>query len=96
MRKGLCILLILFSIVGCKADKKNEGKVLNQLSGVLTHLDPQKRTGLDSAIQLAKVYETLVEVHPYNRPFELLPNLAAKLPHVSSDGKVYTLSLIHI
>ncbi|MEM9416903.1 MAG: ABC transporter substrate-binding protein [Bacteroidota bacterium] len=55
--------------------------------------DPARATDSYAVRQIAKVYEGLFEYHYLKRPFELVPNLAAAMPTVSADGRVYTIKL---
>lgn len=90
-------IFVLFILIFCTSCTKNSSttnrKVLNQISDPLTHFDPQKRTDLASSLQLAKIYEPLFEVHPFDSDFRMLPNLASKFPVVSEDGLTYTIKI---
>lgn len=68
-------------------------KVLLQVSQEVAQLDPQLNTGLAAGLQLAKMYESLLETHPYDGPFELVPNLAVAMPEMSKDRKSYTFKI---
>ena len=89
-------LLILFLlIISCSKNSEKfdpNKKVLNQESNPINHLDPQITTSLSAQLQLAKSYEALFEMHPYDPPFALLNNLA-KDYSVSKDGKTYTINI---
>jgi oligopeptide transport system substrate-binding protein len=89
MYKYVLITLLLFSCTNRSDISDSKTKTLNQISGPITHLDPQVSTGLAASLQLAKVYESLFEVHPYNAPYELIPAISDGLPKVSKDGKEY-------
>ena len=92
MKKLILLIFILsFSCVS-KQDNPNL-KVLNQVSQPLTHFDPQMTTGLAALIQLGKVYESLLETHPFEGPYKVLPSLSADLPKVSDDQKTYTFKI---
>ncbi|MCO4793276.1 MAG: hypothetical protein KC493_06180 [Bacteriovoracaceae bacterium] len=83
-------------LVLTSCSKNNSGlntKVLNQVSSPLTHFDPQMTTGLASLIQLGKVYESLLETHPFNGPYEVLPSLAEELPSLSNGKTIYTFKI---
>ena len=91
--KMITLLLILLMASCTKQKIDLNTKVLNQLSSPLTHFDPTMVTGLAAIIQLGKVYESLVETHPFNGPYEVLPSLAIELPKVSKDNLTYTFKL---
>lgn len=83
-------MLLTLSLISCfKNEKKFTEKVLNQTSTSVSHFDPQLATGLASSIQIGKIYESLLETHPFYGPYEVLPNLASKLPRVSKDARTY-------
>lgn len=88
------ILLVLLVLTSCSKNKIDPNlKVLNQVSQPLTHFDPQMTTGLASLIQLGKVYESLVETHPFDGPYKILPSLSSGMPKLSKDKKTYTFKL---
>jgi len=88
------ILTILLVLTSCTKNKIDPNlKVLNQVSQPLTHFDPQMTTGLASLIQLGKVYESLLETHPFEGPYKIMPSLAAEMPKLSKDKKTYTFKL---
>lgn len=88
------ILLALLVLTSCSKNNIDPNlKVLNQVSQPLTHFDPQMTTGLASLIQLGKVYESLVETHPFDGPYKILPSLSSGMPKLSKDKKTYTFKL---
>lgn len=91
MKKILLLCLVLFSC--SKSNEDLNKKVLNQISTPIQHFDLHLATGLASSLQLAKVYETLLETHPFDGPYKLLPNLAASLPTMSKNGLTYTFKI---
>jgi len=92
--KNIKLFFVALLLLGCtkKSINSNE-KVLNQVSQEIAQLDPHLNVGLAAQIQLAKMYETLMETHPFDGPFELLPNLAAEMPALSKDKMTYTFKL---
>jgi oligopeptide transport system substrate-binding protein len=48
---------------------------------------------LYSGREVAKIYEGLLNYHWLKIPYELIPNLAEKMPEVSKDGITYTFKL---
>ena len=90
MKSPLILFFVLGFIFSCtKETTENQTKILNQFSQPLSHLDPQLSTGLSSSLALGKIYEGLMEVHPFDGPYHLLPNLAQEMPKVSSSGLIY-------
>lgn len=55
--------------------------------------DPAHEEGVYTAIEVTKVYEGLYEYAYLKDPFELTPNLAAAMPTVSDDRRVYKIKL---
>ena len=86
------ILLLLFACSKTPDNVVNNKKVLNQESNPINHLDPQITTSVSAHMQLGKSYEALFEMHPYDPPFGLLPNLAESYK-ASKDGLSYTIKI---
>jgi ABC-type transport system substrate-binding protein len=57
------------------------------------HLDPAMSHDIYSQSLLGNVYEGLLEYHYLERPLKPVPNLAAAMPMVSPDGRIYTITL---
>ena len=55
--------------------------------------DPPQIEDQGSGIVSAQVYEGLLTYHPFARPYQLIPALAAELPTVSEDKRTYTFTL---
>jgi oligopeptide transport system substrate-binding protein len=53
-------------------------------------LDPIRAGDVPSGLAVGKIYETLLEYHYLDRPYRVIPALAADLPTISEDGLVYT------
>jgi len=58
--------------------------------GDIKGFDPVKASDVDTALQVCKIYEGLLEYDYLYRPYRLVPNLAESLPEVSADGLTYT------
>ena len=67
-------LLILSGSCSRSSQEDLTTKVLNLASSPISHFDPQLVTDLSSLLVLAKSYEALMETHPYQAPYEVLPN----------------------
>ncbi|MBI2519791.1 MAG: hypothetical protein HYV97_05225 [Bdellovibrio sp.] len=92
----IILFIFLFTLGGSCTRSSHEDltqKVLNVASTPISHFDPQLVTDLASLLVLAKSYEALMETHPYQAPYVVLPNLAAGMPTVSNDGRVYTFKI---
>lgn len=55
--------------------------------------DPAQANDVYANIEIAKVYEGLFEYHYLKEPSQLVPNLAAEMPAVSANGRVYTIKI---
>ena len=97
IRFGLLVLLVLvvwFYVRRSRTTYNQEEKVLaTMVEGNLESFDPAQAKDEYSIRQIAKVYEGLFEYHYLKRPFELVPNLAAAMPTISADGRIYTIKL---
>ncbi len=94
--KSLVLVLtgVLLLSVGCSKDRSFDERELHLISPEkIAGFDPIQISDMYSGNEAGKVYEGLFEFHPYKRPYELIPNLAAALPVVSADGLVYTFTL---
>lgn len=96
-RLGLIALVIL---VMMWFYRNRPHAIQNQAEKVLTTLaeanirgfDPVREDNVYATIEITKVYEGLFEYH-YLKDCELAPNLAAEMPTVSADGRVYTIKI---
>ncbi|MDD1418888.1 ABC transporter substrate-binding protein [Dolichospermum sp. ST_sed1] len=57
------------------------------------YLDPQQQFDQASGDVVKTVYDSLLQYHYLKRPYELQPNLLAKMPEVSADGTTLTFEL---
>jgi oligopeptide transport system substrate-binding protein len=91
---NLIFTIVLISSIGCT--KKRDLTIKELQISV-----PQKVKGMDpifandrySSNEIARVYEGLLEYHYLKRPYTLVPNLAAEMPKVSTDGLTYTFKI---
>lgn len=87
----ICTALSFFS---CTKKEDKDIKVLNMSVGAkVKGMDPIYANDLYSSMEVAKVYEGLLEYHYLKRPFTLKPNLAEAMPTVSEDGLEYTFKI---
>lgn len=56
-------------------------------------MDPPRVEDQASGKLTANIFEGLVSYHPYARPYQVQPAIAASLPEVSEDGLTYTFHL---
>ncbi len=63
------------------------------MDGAPASLDPAQASNIYANFIVVNLYDTLYRYKYLARPYQLEPNLAEGLPHVSSDGLIYT---IHI
>ena len=95
---SLLVLLSVFVLLaGCERARSEESdeKVayLSMRTAGPNTLDPvQGATQYDNR-SCAPVYQTLLQYKYFHRPVELVPLLAAEMPEVSEDGKVYRFQL---
>ena len=57
-------------------------------------LDPAHANDFFSGTAVRRTYEGLYQYHYLNRPYEVVPNIAAAMPAISADGKTYTIRLL--
>jgi oligopeptide transport system substrate-binding protein len=99
LSKTLAMTAVLLGIVSsaCKpASKHQDAKTM-----VLNHFRTSAHKSLDPMVQfdsasgniISNVYDTLVEYHYLKRPYELVPNLLAAMPHVAKNNLTYTFKL---
>lgn len=88
----LAALAVLAALAAGSCTRKTaDEKVLNvSILQKVKGMDPIHTNDLYSAVEVARVYEGLLEYDYLKRPYELAPNLAESLPEVSDDGLTYT------
>ncbi|MCG3147839.1 MAG: Heme-binding protein A [Verrucomicrobiae bacterium] len=64
--------------------------ILHGVGGDFKGFDPVDSGDVESADQISRVYEGLVEYHYLDRPYHVIPRLAAALPEIAPDGLTYT------
>lgn len=94
--KGLVVVLsvMLTLVFGCSKQKDFTEREINLVSPEkIFGFDPINASDKYSGNEAGKVYEGLFEFHPLKRPYELMPNLAERMPEVSKDGLTYTFKI---
>jgi oligopeptide transport system substrate-binding protein len=93
----VCTLIIVLSLTtGCERSGDGAGQAVvyrHALDGVPASLDPAHASDVYSATLVVNLFDTLYRYRYLARPYELAPNLAAELPEVSDDGRVWTIRL---
>jgi len=56
-------------------------------------MDPPQISDMGSGVIASQVYEGLLMYHPFARPYQLMPALAAEMPTISDDKQTYTFRL---
>ncbi len=91
------ILLALALTVGLSSCTKSAPKNPNTLNLAtlqkIKGMDPAGAQDLYSSNEIMRVYEGLLQFHPFKRPYVLEPLLADSLPTVSKNNLVYTFKI---
>ncbi|MBQ9432255.1 MAG: hypothetical protein IJU44_11965 [Kiritimatiellae bacterium] len=91
MRTPVLILLATATLVCAAA---NEKQIYRRSLDRVASMDPALSSSIYSSRAVNMVYEPLLDVDYYARPYRLIPNLARELPTLSPDRKTYTIRLI--
>jgi oligopeptide transport system substrate-binding protein len=84
--------LSLFAFGICRATERSE-LVLHGIGGDFKGFDPVDCGDVESADQVSRVYEGLLEYAYLDRPYRAIPRLAKVMPEVSADGLTYTFKI---
>ena len=90
------LLLLAALLVACNPDPYpgEEGTWLHVGLRLLPKTTDPPRGGEEGSVKLiSNLYEGLLTYHPYARPYQLMPQLAAEMPEVSEDKRTYTFRL---
>lgn len=91
---GFIALAVTAAIVARFASPPRDPETLYTVyADAIRSLDPPQIYDVVSADVGGHVYETLYNYRYGGKPDDLIPQLAAELPHISEDGKVYTIRL---
>lgn len=92
---GRALLLAVVGLAACSGGGSEENLKVYRHSedGVPTNLDPLQAATVYANVVVVNAYDTLYRYKYLERPYELVPNLAAAMPEVSEDGRVYTIRL---
>jgi ABC-type transport system substrate-binding protein len=92
-------LIALLALGACDQHAQNQDSTntysvyRHAMDGAPASLDPAQASNIYANFIVVNLYDTLYRYKYLARPYQLEPNLAEGLPHVSSDGLIYT---IHI
>ena len=92
----LVVATLLGGLLACSPNPYpgEEGSILHvALSSTPKSLDPPMSEDSYSNKITSQIYEGLLAYHPYARPYQLVPALAADMPEVSEDQMTYTFTL---
>ena len=98
-RTAFMLLVIVALTISCKSptppvDEPESPRIFNFYRSVdYKSLDPPRQFDLASGALVQQVYDSLFEYHYLKRPYELIPNLLAKMPTLSEDGLTYAFEL---
>lgn len=90
--QSVVVLSLLFTFACTKKTDSNPN-VVNTSTTKIKTMDPVQSQDAYSSAEIVKVYETLMQYHPYKRPYVLEPLLAEAMPSVSKDGLTYTFKI---
>lgn len=90
----LVVVVSLALTTACTKSVDSNPNVINLATvAKIKGLDPALSEDLYSNNEVVRVYETLMQYHPYKRPYVLEPLLAEAMPAVSKDGMNYTFKI---
>ncbi|MFP5384699.1 MAG: ABC transporter substrate-binding protein [Bacteriovoracia bacterium] len=90
----LTLLCLTTFFSSCNKEANTNLNELNLISTArVAGFDPNQASDVYVTNEMGKVYEGLYEFHPFKKPYELIPNLAEKLPQASQDGLTYTFTI---
>ena len=89
MRVFLTLLSLLF-FPSCSSKIEEKGKTIRYLSTTkVKGMDPIFASDTASVMEVARIYEGLMEYHYLTRPLKATFNLAKEMPTISPDGTTY-------
>jgi oligopeptide transport system substrate-binding protein len=87
----LAVGLAAAALCGCDPPPEPDARFVSQME--IKGFDPVFTSDSYAAGAQKQVFEYLYEIHPFKRPLELQPLLAASMPEVSADGMKYVFRL---
>jgi oligopeptide transport system substrate-binding protein len=88
-------IFTILNFASCSLKGKEEkGQVLHTVTTAkLKGMDPIYAEDLYSNTEISRVYEGLLQYHPYKRPYVVEPLLAEAMPTISKNGLTYTFKI---
>ncbi len=95
MRKFIFLLaLASFSLSACTKKHDANPNIYHFVNiAKVKGMDPAGAEDLYSNYEIVRVYEALLQYHPFKRPYVLEPLLAEAMPTISKDGLTYTFKI---
>lgn len=94
MLRFLALAVVVIAFTSCTKKTDSNPNVLNlATSQKIKGMDPALAQDLYSSNEIVRVYEGLLQFHPFKRPYVLEPLLAEALPTVSKDKLKYTFKI---
>ncbi len=94
MLVGLLLILLYLAPCGQASAADDMGfSTLVLFNQRIRGFDPVSAADVYSARAVGRVYETLLQYHYLDRPYRVVPLLAADMPEVSDDGLTYTFKI---
>lgn len=94
---GCAAVLFLTALSGCRdfsdSDSKRPVVLQQRLRARIQTLDPMDVRDTQATCVASDIFDTLYDYDYLKRPYQLTPVLAAAMPTVSEDGKVYTIPI---
>jgi ABC-type transport system substrate-binding protein len=84
---------VLFLSLGGVDDFSGKTVHYSGVGAKIKSMDPATCGDTTSATVQGQIYESFYGYHYLKRPVEVIPQLAAEMPHVSEDGLTYTIRL---
>jgi ABC-type transport system substrate-binding protein len=81
------------ALAGCAPKQENKNQTLYLIGGDFRGFDPMDSGDTETAEEVCRVYEGLLEYSYLERPYKVIPRLAEALPEISPDGLTYTFRL---
>jgi ABC-type transport system substrate-binding protein len=97
-RNGMILLAAVSLLAACEraappADSAPPRVYRHSMDGSPGSLDPARAGSIYAKFLVVNLYDTLYRYRYLARPYQLTPNLAADMPEVSTDGRVYTIKI---
>lgn len=90
----ILVTFLLLALVGCTKKTDSNPNFLNlATTQKIKGMDPAGAQDLYSSNEIMRIYEGLLQFHPFKRPYVLEPLLAAEMPTISKNNLVYTFKI---